>query len=414
MSSVFGQAVLAARGGTEIDRNELIKQGLYYLTLHEVGHTLGLNHNMMASQLHDFKDLHNREITEKTGLVGSVMDYPPVNIARKGQPQGLFYTMRPGPYDLWAIEFGYAPEMTDAARRAALLARSTEPALAFGNDADDMRSSRSGIDPRIMTRDMSSDAIRYAEHQMALANETLDGLLEKYNKPGQSWHEFREAFLKLSSMKVRAGSVISRYIGGIYVDRAFVGQETPAAAPFVPVPYETQKRAMATLSKQIFAPDAFSYSARLISHLQQQRRGFDFSGKTEDPKIHDRVKRFHNSILSALTSRNMLKRLTDTALYGNRYSVFEMIGDLTEAVFRADLKGDVNSFRQNLQLSYVGKLIRLTEGGKQSNQTRAAAFANLNDIEGWMKKSRKGNGETRAHRKYLAYIIEQALYSDKG
>ncbi|VAW00738.1 FIG01042089: hypothetical protein, partial [hydrothermal vent metagenome] len=201
MSSLFGRAVLdgravlGARSVPDVDNNELIKQSLYYLTLHEVGHTLGLNHNMKASQLHDFKDIHNKELTSAVGLTGSVMDYPAINVARKGQKQGDFYTDRPGPYDLWAIEFGYSPDMEDAAARNALLERSTEPELTFGNDADDMRSSGKAIDPRVMIGDMSGDAIAFAENEMALADETMATLLDKYTRKGQSWHELRDAFL---------------------------------------------------------------------------------------------------------------------------------------------------------------------------------------------------------------------------
>jgi len=414
ISSLFGQAVLGARSAPDLDKDELIKQSLYYLTLHEIGHTLGLNHNMKASQLHDFKDVHNKAITGPVGLAGSVMDYPAVNIARKGQVQGDFYTTRPGPYDIWAIEFGYSPEMEDANARNALLARSTEPALVFGNDADDMRANGKAIDPRVMIGDMSGDAIAFAENEMALAGETMIGLLDKYTNTGQSFHELRDAFLIVSGTKARAAGVVSRYVGGVYVDRAFVGQKTDAKAPFVPVSLADQKRAMNLLKDQFFSPNAFDYSPELISHLQQQRRGFDFFTMTEDPKIHARVIKAQSNVLSHLTHKNVLQRLTDSRLYGNEYSVAAMLGDLTDAVFEADLKGNVNSYRQNLQVTYMNRLIGIVKDKAASHQAKAAAFANLDRIQGWMKKSRKGNSETRAHRAYLNYAIDQALFPGKG
>ena len=77
--------------------------------MHEVGHTLGLRHNFKASTMLANKDLHNTEVTRKRGLVGSVMDYTPANIAPKGQTQGDYFTTTLGPYDYWAIEYAYKP-----------------------------------------------------------------------------------------------------------------------------------------------------------------------------------------------------------------------------------------------------------------------------------------------------------------
>ncbi|WP_417624537.1 zinc-dependent metalloprotease [Paremcibacter congregatus] len=414
MAAQFGRSVLTSKGATEVEKNELVKQGLYYLTLHEVGHTLGLNHNMKATQLHAYKDIHDTDLTSKVGLAGSVMDYPAINIAGKGKPQGQFYTMKPGPYDLWAIEFGYSPDLEDPAKRRALLERSGEPALAFGNDADDMRAPGKAIDPRVMIGDMSGDAIAFAAHEIALSEDTLSTLLEKYDETGQSWHELRDAFFILSGAKGRAGGVISRYIGGVYVDRAFVGQDTVAKAPYVPVSKADQKRAMGLLRAEIFAPDAFAYPAELISHLQPQRRGFDFRSKGEDPKMHGRVLKIQEGILSHLTHKDVLQRITDSGLYGNDYSVAEMMGELTDAIFEADLKGDVNSYRQNLQVSYIKRLVGIVQNKAISHQAHAAAFANLNRVSDWMAKSRRGGSDTRAHRDFLKYTIDQALYPAKS
>src|SRR5690625_5615935 len=83
---------------------------------------------MKASQMLMTDQLSDRRLAEEKGLIGSVMDYPAANLSHLGEPQGLYFTTRPGPYDLWAIEFGYG-EMTDAERNR-LLARSTEPELA--------------------------------------------------------------------------------------------------------------------------------------------------------------------------------------------------------------------------------------------------------------------------------------------
>ena len=93
--------------GLPIDNNEILRQGLMELVLHEVGHTLGLNHNMRASNLWNAQDVHDKTKTQGI-LTGSVMDYTPANIAPIGKAQGDIFQAKPGPYDDWAIEFGYS------------------------------------------------------------------------------------------------------------------------------------------------------------------------------------------------------------------------------------------------------------------------------------------------------------------
>ena len=92
---------------------ELFEEELTMLILHEVGHTLGLNHNMGATTLHNNKDVHNPEITYKEGLSASVMDYHAINIAPPGVEQGQFSDIKPGLYDQWAIEFAYTPNLSE-------------------------------------------------------------------------------------------------------------------------------------------------------------------------------------------------------------------------------------------------------------------------------------------------------------
>lgn len=417
LTTMFGRTLLKAAGLPKPEESRLTKEALYYLALHEVGHTLGLNHNMKASQLHPLADIDKNMVTAETGLTGSVMDYPAINVAPDGVEQGQFYTTKAGPYDIWAIRFGYAPEIDDPAERAALLARSTEPALAFGNDADDMRAPGKAIDPRVMINDMSSDAVGYASRQIDMAQAALLNLKDRIGDPGESWHELRAAYLVLTGSQGAAAGVISRYIGGVYVDRAFVGQETPAAAPFTPAPDALQKQAMAALADKVFAPDAFDAPVDLVNHLQMQRRGFEFFEAPEDPRLHDRVLTIQKNVLAHLLHPNVQQRITDIGLYGNRYDLAAMMADLTDAVFKADEAGDVNSRRRNLQVEYVARLADMVGGkgaGKYDHNARSIAHATLVDIDGRAKKARRGDAATRAHRLHLRHLIEQALYPGRS
>jgi hypothetical protein len=414
--SQFGLCALNAAGMSPIEIKEYINSSLYYLVLHEMGHTLGLNHNMKASQLHSPEKVHDKPLTTKTGLTGSVMDYPSVNLSLDKSKQGQYFTTTPGPYDYWAIDYGYSQALENEAQERERLARiaekSTQPELAFGNDADDMRSPGRGIDPRVMIGDMSSDAITYSSDRIRLANNITVKLKDKYSKTGESYHDMRVAYMILTGEVSTAAGVISRYIGGVYVDRGFVGQKN-AGIPFKAVSYTDQKRAMQSLSENIFAADAFDAPAQVYQYLQMQRRGFNFFGANEDPRIHDRVLNIQKNVLNQLLHQNVLKRMTDSKMYGNEYAVSEMMSDLTNAIFKKDAAGNVNSFRQNLQVEYVNRLIAiagLTDKTSYDNFAQAAALASLKNIQKTVGATvAAANGETSAHRQFIAFKIQKAL-----
>ena len=414
-SMLFGKTAQAAMNASLEASNQLLEDGVYSLILHEMGHTLGLSHNMMASQMNSVEQLRDRELTERVGLTGSVMDYEALNIAGPGQTQGQYYNRTPGPYDTWAIEYGYSKALDDVAaeqtRLNAILSRSTERELMFGNDADDMRSPGGGIDPRIMIGDQSSDAIGYAIDRMELADELLPQLVSRLALEGRSYQRLLNGYLIMTGQYATAAEVISRYVGGVYIDRGFVGQ-TGATTPYRPVPVDEQRRAMLALEKYVFAPDAFDSSASLYDHLQPQRRDFDLMGKTEDPKLHERVLTIQQGVLNFLLDTVTLARISDTKLYGNEYGLAEVMGDLTHAIFAADSSADVSTFRQNLQIDYVKRLIVIIgiDGTSAYDYlSQSAALSNLRAIEQLTQGRKGGTAETRAHANYVQFLIEKAL-----
>ncbi|MFQ5677095.1 MAG: zinc-dependent metalloprotease, partial [bacterium] len=214
LSNIFGLTAIKALGADDVQKSKLLEEAIYYLMLHEVGHTLGLNHNMKASQVLSPAEINNASLTRKKGLTGSVMDYPAINVAADRNKQGQYYTTRPGPYDLWAIEYGYSPGLADADKEAKRLskiaARSTNPDLVFGNDADDMRSPGKAIDPRVNTGDMSSDAITFAIDRIELSKKVASELRDKFKHDGQSYQELRNAYFIMTGQHSTSLRVISR------------------------------------------------------------------------------------------------------------------------------------------------------------------------------------------------------------
>lgn len=404
---VFAQQALVSAGADAKLSERLTQDSLYMLILHEIGHTLGLTHNMRASQLQP--DVFDAQAVEAGGLSGSVMDYEAVNVAPDGKPQTWFYQKRPGPYDAWALQYGYG-EYTEAELQS-VLARSAETELVYGNDADDMRRSSNGIDPHINIYDLSGDAIGYAEMRLTHLRTVQDRMASQYK--GDTYQGLVNAFASLMSQYRRSGGVVSRYVGGIHIDRQPPGQGSEL--PYTPVPLDQQRRAMQVLNTHLFAPDVLRGAEALFARLQPQRRGFDFFGGTEDPKIHGLLLNSQKSILRHLLHQNTLQRLIDTQTYGGQYGVAEMLQTLSDGIFSADLAGAVNSYRQNLQIEYVSMLIAAMGQKDHGHLVKSTFFAQLSQLKRALADKISGpdfvklDAATKAHSQYLDFTLRKAL-----
>jgi hypothetical protein len=406
----FGNAVLRVTSASPYELTRLQKEYMKEVVMHEIGHTLGLRHNMKASQLYTPDQLADKNFIEGKALSGSVMDYIAINITNDPSKQGQYYSTNIGPYDIWAIQYGYTP-FNNESERLALLNKSTQPELAFGTDEDDMRNPGKAIDPRIMLRDLSSDAITYSVNRIKFVNKLLKNIKNQFMVNGESYQALVNAYNALILEKFRAGGVISRYVGGVYTERAFVGQEG-ATKPFRPVPLKEQKRAMNALDRYIFSQEAIEVQSNFYNYLANQRREFDFNeNTTEDPKIHNEMLVNQTEILNHIIHPNTLQRILDSELYGNRYKLVTFMTDLNNIMFNDDIKKGkkTNSFRRHLQVAYVEELIRMTKNKELSATSKSMAYYNLNNIKNWINKYTGNNLATKAHVKYLHYLIDNSL-----
>lgn len=404
----FGRTFIALNGD-DYDLEELERQSMMYLIMHEVGHTLGLNHNMKSSSIHSISELYDANELKGKAISGSVMDYPALNLNPNPKIKSPYADSSVGHYDKWAIEFGYKPFNSEQERNE-ILSRSTDPLLIFGNDADILYSSR-GIDPRVQTNDMSSDPISYSIDRMRLVNELFDDILDKFQISGNTYEDLRRAFFNLNSQYASAASTISKFIGGVYVERSVIGQKG-SNKPYTPVNYKDQKRAFKALDKYIFSSDNYKIPSEIINYLARQRRGFEFYSGPEDPKIHDLILSNQARILSQLMAPNTLQRLKDSELYGNKYKLSEFMTDLNKSIF-SEIDGNIDSFRQNLQIVYTKRLVDIIssdKGKRYKNHAKSLALLNLNEIMESINSD--GNISSRAHKMHLKSIIEKALDND--
>ena len=408
---VLGSTIADVMGMGEAMKKEVARQLMYRLILHEVGHTLGLTHNMRASTLQTPTDIKNVEKMKKEGLANSIMEYPAFNYQGNEKEQAAYCDEYVGPYDMWAIEYGYSVplrnEKDESERMKKLLDRSTEHALAYGNDADDMRSPGHGIDPDVNIFDLSSDPVAYAVDRCKLVNQLIPGLRKKLITTNESYQELNQAFYSVVNEYATQVSVMTRQMAGVHFDRAYNNQPG-ARLPLTPVSVVKQKEAMAALSQYAFAPNAFDGWSEVYAYLLVQRRGFNHFSNNDDPDVHARILGMQKNALSHLLHPNVLMRFSDAALYGNEYSLTNYLSDLTASIFESDKKSSVNSFRQGLQVEYLNRLIKaLDVKNGYDPVSRGVIVSEISKIE-TLAKGLGSDEATRAHRLHLTWIINES------
>ena len=402
---IFGKLATEALDLNEKEISRLYEEDLYQLILHEVGHTLGLNHNFAASTLHNNSDIHNPEITYKEGLSSSVMDYHALNIAPLGVEQGQYADIKPGKYDILAIKYGYSPELSKKDLDNLLEKYSTKEYL-FGNDGDDMRSPGKGIDPRINTGDMSNDPVGYAKDRIILSQNLIPKLYDTLKTKSDSWESIYQGYRILLRQIHTSAEIISRQIGGVYINRGYMSVKDQD--PYEVVPYEIQKESIKILSEYYFDSEKFIIPSNIANKLQRERRSFDFFGKTEDPKFHNMILKGQKRILKHFTNSRVLKRLTDTSLYGNKYLPNELFRDLTSSIFDESKSRKLNGIDQNLQAYYLKRLIMIFKSGSFDSPSISASLASLEKIKAYTF-SPSYDEATENHKKLIRLRIENLL-----
>ncbi|MBD51639.1 MAG: hypothetical protein CMB08_07020 [Euryarchaeota archaeon] len=405
-SSSYIQDGMILAEAIEVNDPKIIEQAIIRLTLHEVGHTLGLNHNFKGSYLHDIESVHKPEITSKVGVTASVMEYPAINLAPLGTKQGDYYDTIPGPYDIWAIKYGYTPDLTESELKE-IISEQHKPEYMFANDSEDMRYPGRGIDPRAMIYDLTNDPITYAVQRIELVNHSQENIVSKLSKNADSFEEFRLAHRIFIREYSRSLEVISRHIGGVYVER-YDPQNVSTKKPYMPAPSDEQRRAMDLLNKYAFSNEAFPINSELLQLVQVERRMFDLYGEHEDPQMHKLILSIQDRVLDHILSPWTLYRISDTQLYGNDYSVNEVINDLTQAIFTGDQNNEVSSVRRNLQTAYVRRLFGILAQDYYDELSVAAVYTSLRDIQKIVRKS-SNDTATKSHRKLISWIIESGL-----
>lgn len=339
------------------------------LVAHEVGHTLGLRHNFKASALHSLSDINSNELKGKQTFASSVMDYTPINYRfESGDVQGDFAMIDIGPYDFWAIEYGYTFEKK---KLPEILKRCSEPELQYATDED-----VSGPDPLARRYDFSSNPLDYANEQTKLVELYRDRILEKFVKDGDSWAKARRGYELTLSLQTRSTSMMANWVGGAFVNRDKKGD--PGDRPPVEVvPADQQRAALKFVIDNSFDDEAFGLTPKLLERMSvdkwlDTRNFFSMSEEATWP-IHDRILALQASALTRLMNPTTLRRVYDNELRlpedVDTLTLPELLGAVNTAVWseldrdcpegRNDRKPMISSLRRNLQREHMQRLLDL-------------------------------------------------------
>jgi hypothetical protein len=364
------------------------------LVAHEAGHTLGLRHNFKASSVYSLKEINSPELKGKKPLASSVMDYIPINMPYQveGSTTRGDWTMTGiGPYDFWAIEYGYS---TDESKLPEVLKRVSEPDLQYGTDED-----TSGPDPFARRYDYTKEPLDYAENQMRLVKLYRSRLLDKFVKDGDSWGKARRGYELTLGEQMKAVSMMANWLGGAFVNRDKKGDPGNRQS-LVPVSAERQRKAMEFVFKNAFRDEAFGITPQLLERLTNDKwadEGIRSMGESTFP-IHDRILGYQASALTMVMNPTTLRRVFDNEqlvpVDQDAVTLPELMDKLFNEVWSelsAKAEGEVSarkprisSWRRNLQREHLERLIDLampTDSNAVTKPVTALSMMQLRELK---------------------------------
>ena len=389
--------------------------------MHEVGHTLGLRHNFKASTVYDMDEMNNQNF-EPEAICGSVMEYSPINInVEDGPDQGDFTMMTIGPYDYWAIEYGYT---TDNESLPDILSRVNEPQLAYSTDEDTFDS-----DPSSRRFDWGKNPLDYADSQIRLVKILRETLIGRMVKEGQSWGRARSGYEMLLNRQFGSVSTAADWIGGTINNRARKG-DPGDRNPIEEIDPEVQRRALAMVLENSMRDEAWGLNSDLLHKMTVEKYWDNGGGNSMFTNsafpIHQKIGGLQASALSMLLNPSTLGGLYDGEFRNDAdidvLTVAEVIQAVTDEVWSelrdmpsksTNRKSAISSLRRNLQSEHLARLIELSleeDAGTPASRTiQSLVRMQLKDIQKQIKEAKANDAYARAHLADADMKIKKAL-----
>lgn len=306
---------------------------------HEVGHAIGLPHNMKASSAYPTDSLRVASFTQKYGLTPSIMDYARVNYVAQPEDEGVRYIRMMGPYDYYAVNWGYrylpeadSPEAEKPTLDQWILEKAGNPWYEFG-------SSR-GVDPHSQTESLGDDNIKASLYGLANMKKVVPNLIDWTTKDGYGYDDLDEVYGELTRLWRGYVYHVITNVGGIYETRKTADQE---GVVYEPVPESIQEEAVAFLNEHAFTTPEWLLDEEILNRIES------------DGAI-ERIQNLQTRALGSLLSVDRINRMVSTVEQeGNSaYTPLELMTNLRKGIFSelyAAQKTD--AYRRNLQRAFV-------------------------------------------------------------
>ncbi|MEN8374782.1 MAG: zinc-dependent metalloprotease [Gemmatimonadota bacterium] len=402
--------LLAAKGEADPGAplpDEILEAFTIWVVMHEVGHTLGLQHNFRSSASTPNELLHDTDFTSRNGVFSSVMEYPTINLSANGA-NGHWYTSAPGSYDRWVITYGYANDQEEADAAARDVSKLEHM---FGTEAG----GPGALDPTINVYDLGADPLAWGAERSELIRGMWERLPEYVLEDNTPYAEMRGALGQLMNEYARAVAPAVKYIGGQYMNRDRFGD---GRQPFVNVPKTEQEKALALLVDRVFAVDALTLSEEMLQSIGPERRSGwgqanTINGRYDFP-YHSLTLNLQSNVLNQLLGAARLARIRDSETkfgYTNVVTIPELFGALTDAIWSDLSARTISASRRDLQRAYLDAMTNLIVEPAQGTpaDARSVARAQLTQLRGSIRNAAAGGAYTRAHLAESLARIEKAL-----
>ncbi|WP_224490068.1 zinc-dependent metalloprotease [Robertkochia flava] len=348
--------------------DEVMGRLIRFVSSHEVGHTLGLPHNMGSSVAYPVDSLRSASFTWKYGTAPSIMDYARFNYVAQPGDEGVALMPEIGVYDKYAISWGYRPIPGKTAKEEKetldswIMEHAGDPLYRFG------RQQWTVVDPSSQTEDLGDDAVKASDYGIENLKRIVPNLIEWTYEKGANYEKLDQMYGQVLSQFNRYMGHVSNNIGGVYEHYKTYDQEGPV---YTHVPKAHQEKAMDFLQRQLFATPEWMLDKEIVSKIEHD-------GSVE------RIRSLQTRTLNNLLDFGRMGRIIENeALYGNEaYTLEDMMGELRAGLFSELRRGAaIDTYRRNLQRAYVERLGYLMhEEQEQSRRTATEIDASQSDI----------------------------------
>jgi hypothetical protein len=339
--------------------DELMGQLIRFVSSHEVGHSLGLRHNMIASQATPVEKLRDKAWVEKYGHTASIMDYARFNYVAQPEDKisekGLF--PRINDYDKWAIKWGYQyrPEFKDPAKEKKVLRTETTKVLTGNRRLWWCGDEGKGKDPRSQSEDLGDNQMRANEYGLKNLQRVMAHIEEWTAQADGQYDDLNTMHRAARAQYQRYVNHVQKYLFSKYVNNA------PGEKPYDIVPRDLQREAVDWLSRNVMEAPMWLYPKSVVSKL-----GVDYA---------DEIRNRQQTLIAMLLSPNAISNLMgDQFISDKAYPVEEYFDDIFGMVWKplTDKDEEQNSFRRLQQRSYVDFLGVALNGGSGADGTNTS------------------------------------------